>query len=100
MITEFKIFERRIYTYTKIENLSPANQILYKNLKFEVGEPVRLKDKGIDELIFYIDWIDIQSDDNVWYHIKDDDYIYGGIYYESELAKLSDEEKMALKYNL
>lgn len=96
MITKFEIFERKIYITTRIENLSTKNQNIYNELKFKVGEPVRLKKVN---LIFYIDSIDMQKD-STWYHIEDDKYIYSGIYQDYELEKLSDEEKMTLKYNL
>jgi len=102
VITKFKLFEndepfRRTYSY---EDLAEKDDEIYNNLKFKVGEPVRLK--GIEtNLIFYIDWINVNSDENgVWYHIKDDKYIYQRQYRDFELEKLSEEEKMQLKYNL
>ena len=69
-------------------------------MELKVGDPVRLKNKDVPELIFYIDWIDIQSSDNIWYHVKDDRYIYEGIYQDFELEKISDEEIAKLKYNI
>lgn len=73
VITKFKLFEKRIYSY---KDLSIKNKEIYDNLKFKVGEPVRLKDIETN-LIFYIDWINVNSDENgVWYHIKDNKYIY------------------------
>ena len=97
MITKFKLFERRIYSYN---DLSKENKEIYDNLELKVGDPVRLKNKDVPELIFYIDWIDIQSSDNIWYHVKDDRYIYEGIYQDFELEKISDEEIAKLKYNI
>lgn len=66
----------------------------YKNPKFKIYDPVRLKGKGTD-IIFFIDHIlgDL-------YHISDDKFIYQGYYEERELEELSDEEKAILKYNL
>jgi len=97
VITKFKLFERRIYSD---KDLSIENKEIYDNLKLKVGDPVRLKNKDVPELIFYIDWIDIQSSDNIWYHIKDDKYIYAGLYQDFQLEKISEEETMQLKYNL
>ena len=97
VITKFKLFERRIYSD---KDLSKENKEIYNNLKLKVGDPIRFKNKGIHEYIFYIDWIDIQSPDNIWYHVKDDRYIYEGIYQDFELEKINDEEIAKLKYNL
>jgi len=42
MITEFKIFERKIISDADIKKFSPENQKKYNNFKFQLGEPVRL----------------------------------------------------------
>ncbi len=92
MITKFKLFERRIFSNNKI------SKKIKNILKFEVGDHVRLKNKSSD-LIFYIDYINVELN-TIWYHIKDDKYIYQGEYLSDQLVKLSDEEKAQLKYNL
>jgi len=66
----------------------------FKDSKFKIGDPVRLKGKGTD-IIFYIDQVI-----GTMYHIEDDKFIYRGYYQEEELEKLSDEEIAILKYNL
>jgi len=107
LITNFKMFERKIYSNTKIDYLPQENKNFYNNLKFKVGDSVRLK--GMGQKIFIIDWIDIPQKiweiANIIYHIqyyrlKDNKFLNIGLYKDSELVKLSDKEKIALKYNL
>ena len=98
VITKFKLFESTKFYSNKIGHLSDHLQRVFNTRKFEIGEPVRFKDKG--DLIFYIDYIEIIGLDCILYHVKDDRYIYEGLYQDFQLEKLSDDEKNTLKYNL
>lgn len=123
MITKFKLFEKALIftdngkirfhisddgvtlsTSLDISELSDKYKKIYDSLKFKIGEPVRIKNLVKDGInfIFYIDGATLGNEINHKhkYHIKDDKYIYQGMYYQYELMKLSEEEKMALKYNI
>ena len=123
MITNFKLFEKafvlmnkngeiefkfadgdHLYNASNIDKLPDKYNKILHSLKFEIGEPVRIKNllkDGIN-LIFFIDGITLGDEINHQhlYHINDDKYIYQGNYKQFELVKISDEEKIALKYNI
>ena len=102
--TKFASDGDHLYNGSNIDNLPDKYNKILHSLKFEIGEPVRIKKllKDNINLIFYINGITLGNEINHlhFYHIKDDKYVYQGNYKQFELEKISDEEKIALKYNI